>query len=315
MTVLGGYLGAGKTTLLNQILRQTAGRRVAVVVNDFGFINIDAQLIASHDGETISLTNGCICCSLVNGFQSALATLRAHEPAPELVIIEASGVSDPHKIAQWGHTPGFRLDGVIVLVDVETIRARARDKYVGKTILRQLRGADLLVMTKTDLVSDGDVTAVRDWLHRVVPAARITTATNGDVPLAVVLGLGEASASSLDLDDPADHSEHTLDCDTVSIRLDAPIPGDVFSVAVSSLPEGILRGKGFVWLAEDPEYRAIFQLVGKRWSIKPGELWADRQPGTEIVFLGLPGSIDHERLTQLFAALPAQSTDVKAGAV
>ncbi|MEX0741556.1 MAG: GTP-binding protein, partial [Phycisphaeraceae bacterium] len=156
LTVIGGYLGAGKTTLLNQLLRHNAGRRLAVVVNDFGSINIDAALIAQHDGETMSLANGCICCSLANGFLTVLTQLKDRPDPPEHIIVEASGVADPLKIAQYGHLPGFCLDGVIVLADAETVRRRSRDKYVGRTVIRQLRGADLLVLTKPDLVTDDD---------------------------------------------------------------------------------------------------------------------------------------------------------------
>src|SRR4051794_19414238 len=122
LTVIGGYLGAGKTTLLNRLLHQNEGRRFAVLVNDFGSINIDAALIASHDGETMSLTNGCICCSLANGFLTALTQLRNRAEPPEHIIVEASGVADPLKIAQYGHTPGFRLESIIVLADAETVR-------------------------------------------------------------------------------------------------------------------------------------------------------------------------------------------------
>ena len=153
LTVIGGYLGAGKTTLLNQLLRHNAGRRLAVLVNDFGSINIDAALITQHDGETMSLTNGCICCSLANGFLTALTQLKERPEPPEHIIVEASGVADPLKIGQYGHLPGFRLDGVIVLADAETVRRRARDSYVGRTVIRQLQGADVLILTKPDLVS------------------------------------------------------------------------------------------------------------------------------------------------------------------
>src|SRR6185295_18755166 len=171
LTVIGGYLGAGKTTLLNQLLRHNAGRRLAVVVNDFGSINIDAALITAHDGETMSLANGCICCTLANGFLTTLTQLKARPDPPEQIIVEASGVADTLKIGQYGHMPGFRLDGIIVLADAETVRRRSRDRYVGRTVIRQLQGADFLILTKPDLVGDADRNAVRAWLQQAAPQA------------------------------------------------------------------------------------------------------------------------------------------------
>jgi len=106
-TVIGGYLGAGKTTLLNHILRNNDGRRFALLVNDFGSINIDAALIKNQDGETINLANGCICCTLAAGFASAIYTILERDPLPDHIIVEASGVADPHKVAQYGRTPSM----------------------------------------------------------------------------------------------------------------------------------------------------------------------------------------------------------------
>lgn len=148
--VLGGYLGAGKTTLLNRILREQHRRRIAVIVNDFGAVAIDAQLIVDHDGQTISLANGCVCCTLVDGLGAALEQLRAVTPPLDLVVIEASGVADPAAIAAYGTLPGFRLDRTVVLADATTIERRLADRLVGPTVLRQLMGASMVVVTNAD---------------------------------------------------------------------------------------------------------------------------------------------------------------------
>ena len=311
VTVIGGYLGAGKTTLLNHILSQNQGKRIAVLVNDFGAINIDARLIASHDGDTINLANGCVCCSLAAGFHTVMNALLERTPPPDHVIVEASGVALPHKIGQYGHMHGFRLDGVVVLVDVETIRARARDKYVGKTVLRQLSGADLLVLTKTDLVPEEQTAAVRAWLHGVSRDARIIAASFGEIPLAVMLGIGGTDSVRDFAADRGDNEDHALDYDTTIFRLDHPIDGDAFREAITALPEGILRGKGIVWLAGEPERQSVFQLVGKRWSVKTGEPWGDRQPGTELVFIGLPGSLGDPPQARAFSDPPSSDTPVE----
>ena len=163
-TVIGGYLGAGKTTLLNNLLTQAGGLRVAVIVNDFGEVNIDASLIAGHDGDTISLANGCMCCSLSGGFAPAIAAILERAETLDAIVVEASGVAEPGKIAQYGQMFGLPLDGVLVVVDAEQIRMQALNKYVGDTVLRQLAQADLLLLNKIDLAPD--LPAVRHWLSK-----------------------------------------------------------------------------------------------------------------------------------------------------
>src|ERR1700709_656345 len=116
LTVIGGFLGAGKTTLLNQLLREGGGdRRLAVLVNDFGAINIDAELVESREGEMLTLSNGCICCGIGGDFIAALASLRDVDDPPEQVVVEASGVADPAQIAAFGDIPGYVRDAVVVV--------------------------------------------------------------------------------------------------------------------------------------------------------------------------------------------------------
>src|SRR5690606_15450359 len=152
LIVLGGFLGAGKTTLLNHMLSEAGGRRIAVMVNDFGPINVDAALIAEHDGETISLTNGCICCSIGSGLDAALMQVLERQPAPELIVIEASGVSDPGRIAQVGMSdPMLQLEAIVVMVDADQATEQLDDPLLADTIARQIDAAGLLVLNKTDL--------------------------------------------------------------------------------------------------------------------------------------------------------------------
>ena len=136
-----------------------------VLVNDFGSVNIDADLIASRDGEAISLQNGCICCSIADSVGDALDRVLAVDPPPEQIVIEASGVADPAKVAHYGQGwPGCRLDAVVVLADAETIRARARDEFVGELVVRQLAAGDVILVTKADLVSAAALEDVRSWV-------------------------------------------------------------------------------------------------------------------------------------------------------
>src|ERR1700741_1151702 len=108
-TVLGGYLGSGKTTLLNRVLQQNEGRRLAVIVNDFGSVNIDAMLIQTRTNELVALANGCVCCSISTGLAEALTVLSRRTPLPEHVIIEASGVADPIRVGYFGSAPPYHL--------------------------------------------------------------------------------------------------------------------------------------------------------------------------------------------------------------
>jgi G3E family GTPase len=307
LTVVGGYLGAGKTTLVNHLLRHNAGRRFAVLVNDFGQINVDADLIAGQEDGTIALTNGCVCCSLAGGFVVALTALREREPPPEHVIVEASGVSDPHKLAQYGHMPGYRLDGTVVVADAESVRQRAADPYIGAQVRQQLLSADLLVLNKTDLVSEPEKAAVRDWLRALVPAARIVEAAQGRVAVTLLLAGEEGDGGPQTGADGAPRGaahahEPDRDYTSWSYAGERALDGDAFRALVAALPEGVLRGKGVLFLKEDPDHRFVFQLVGKRWSVKRDAAWGDAPPRTRLVLLGLPGSLDEARLTAAFSA-------------
>lgn len=164
LTVIGGYLGAGKTTLLNEILDRRDGERVAVIVNDFGAVNIDAEIIGTSDGRTWEIANGCICCDLSDGMAAAIEGIRNAEPPVSRVYIEVSGVGQPEVVARWGSHPGFVRGGSIVCADVTSIRRDVNRKWVGETVAAQLRGADRLLLTKTDLVGPEQIGEVRRWL-------------------------------------------------------------------------------------------------------------------------------------------------------
>lgn len=194
--VLGGYLGAGKTTLLNHLLRHAQGRRIAVMVNDFGAIGIDADLIESTDGEVMSLAGGCICCSVGSDLVAALMGLAQRVPPPDLVLIETSGVALPGSVARGARlAPGIEIDAVVVLVDAETIRIRANDRHVGDTVVQQLGEADLLVLNKIDLVDEPALATTRHWLAGIALHARIIESVEARVPAELILGFaGEGEA-------------------------------------------------------------------------------------------------------------------------
>ncbi len=279
VTVLGGYLGAGKTTLLNHVLR-TSDETLAVLVNDFGDINVDAHILERRDERTLALDNGCICCSLVDGFATALETIRTLEPRPQRLLIEASGVADPRQVAAWGHGPGFRLDTTVVVADASDIRARSKDRWVGQTVQLQLQSADLIVLNKVDLVTPDDAASVTSWLNDLVPRAAIVPATNGAVPLSVLTDLPLSPSAAARLECAAPSADALFE--TWFEALPRPIDRAELDALLKGRPASIVRSKGFVDL--EPEGRNLVQAVGHRWTVTA----AEPEPGEAVeVPLGL----------------------------
>jgi len=195
VTTIGGYLGAGKTTLLNEVLSGAHGLRIAVLVNDFGAISIDEKLIVGHDGEIISLANGCACCSIASDLATALDKFVQLDIRPDHILVEASGVADPARIAKLAASPGLEPRGTIVLADSETIEARANDKFVGRLIRDQLVRTDLIVLNKMDLLDDHRIGRVRDWIGQIAPGVRYFETSHGRVPPTFLFNLACGDAT------------------------------------------------------------------------------------------------------------------------
>lgn len=277
VTVIGGYLGSGKTTLLNQMLRQSTGRRIAVLVNDFGDIGIDGDLIAAADGDTITLTNGCVCCMIGSDLMTALWSVRDRVEPPDHVVIEASGIADPAPISHHALTPGFDLDGIVVLLDAETVRRRERHPVVGRTIRRQLAAADVLVLNKIDLVSNAELDELDDWLARAAPGVPVLHARDGDVPVAALVGFSHEEFPA------AQPLRHEGDYDTVSVTLQQPVGRAVLERFLDDLPAGVMRVKGIVQLVESPDRRTIVHRVATRSTITTEGPWRDGESGRLVV--------------------------------
>jgi G3E family GTPase len=308
LTVIGGFLGAGKTTLLNQLLRDAGDRRIAVLVNDFGEINIDAALVRFRRGEMVSLTNGCICCGIGGDFIAALAGLRDLPQPPEQVVVEASGVADPGALAVYGDLPGYRQDAAIVVADAETVRERAADDLSGRQILGQLRAADLLVLNKTDLVDADALAETHAWLREIAgPSTAIIEASFGELPTAVLLGVRDGWPAATRAGNGHDGHEHDHpDFETWSWTGEAPIDGTGLVEALKALPDGILRAKGLLYLQQDGASRYVMQLVGRRWSIKADRPWKDgERRDSRLVVIGLPGSVRADELEATLQRLVA----------
>ncbi|MPZ30749.1 MAG: GTP-binding protein [Rhodospirillales bacterium] len=310
VTILGGYLGAGKTTLLNRLLADVQGVRLTVLVNDFGEVNIDASLIANRDGETISLANGCVCCSIGDNLGLTLYDLAERPDGPEHILIEASGVADPARIAGYaGCHPRLCLDGIVVLADAETVQARAGDRYVGDVVRQQLAAADLIVLSRTDLLDASATRSVRDWIEAEMPGARVQEASAMS-RLAQLLLAGGGGTMDMPSSSSSSSSSGKHDSLFAAWRLASALPldGAALRRALAALPPAVLRAKGIVSLAEAPGRRFVLQLVGRRWSLEP-EVRSDGSAlagPSEVVAIGLAGQLDMDQLEALFApTLPA----------
>ena len=294
LTVIGGYLGAGKTTLLNHLLGNNDGLRIAALVNDFGDINIDADLIEASDGETIALTNGCACCTLADGLTEAIAALRERTDDFDHIVIEASGVADPLKIGQIGAAFGFPLVGVAVVLDAELVRTQSTDKYVGDTVTRQLGGADLLIVNKSDLVAPDELESLQAWLADTVPETPRLSTQGGRVDTAFLLAsLRSSDASAVEV---GSHDSF----ESWSFRSEVPLRRSDVDAFLTALPPGVVRAKGILRLAEDTTSSYLLQRVGRRTSLLSFNAVSDRDPVvTRLVVIGVPGSIDGELFARM----------------
>ncbi|MGB1034275.1 MAG: CobW family GTP-binding protein [Paracoccaceae bacterium] len=261
VTAIGGYLGAGKTTLVNHLLRHANGQRLAVLVNEFGALPIDEDLIEAQDDTLISIAGGCVCCSYGNDLIEAMIALSHMNPMPDHILIEASGVALPGAIAATvGVLDGFQVDGIVVMTDAETIQAQAQNPYIGDTITRQLAEANLVLLNKADLVSKDKIRTIEAWLGTVAPQAAIVRACHGAVPHAVVLqGFGPDLAA-------LDSSGHTDIGAFSSAVLHVPgvVDADTVARTLADPAHGLVRAKGFV--PTSAGLRAI-QVVGRRWAV------------------------------------------------
>ena len=311
LTVIGGFLGAGKTTLLNRWLRNAGGQRLAVLVNDFGALNIDAELIAANTGEAIALSNGCVCCQIGDDLTGALIQVLQAPERFDAVVIEASGVSDPWRIAQLGRAdPGLALDGVIVLVDASAAQAQWRDALLTDTVERQLKAADLIVVNKTDLIADGERAALRAWIESVAGPVPQFETTRAELPLALLSGLALPQAAAhrhpADCDhdhahDPSHHHspDHGALFDTWSCRPAHTFDATALRAWLRHTPAGLLRLKGVLRTieADGSSGWCELQFAGRHGALRRTSAPRD---GAALVAIGLRGRLPAASLSGYF---------------
>ncbi|MGE5115608.1 MAG: CobW family GTP-binding protein [Betaproteobacteria bacterium] len=296
LTVIGGFLGAGKTTLLNHLLSQAGGRRIAVLVNDFGVLNIDAELVAASRGDTIALANGCVCCSIGDDLGRALMRVLDSPQPFDAVVIEASGVSDPWRIAQVGLAdPGLALEAVIVLVDTEAVLDQARDPLLADSLERQLRGADLIVLNKVDRVDAAQRARVHEWLAAIAGSAPRCEAVQAALPPVLLFGLTPRGHTE---DGPAHGHDHASEFESWSLRPARVLPVAALRRLLADMPAGVLRLKGLV--RTDEHGWAELQFAGRHGSLRRA-LAPPADGESALIAIGLRGALPHAALERALA--------------
>jgi G3E family GTPase len=297
LTILGGYLGAGKTTLINKLLAHMPAQneqapRFTVLVNDFGAINIDAGLIADHQGDTISLTNGCACCQLQDNVLAQLTALSEQENRPDHILIEASGAGEPARLAYLGYgSPGIRLEAVPVAVDALSLSQKLKDKFVGGLVRRQIEQADILIATKTDL-PDADLPAIRTRLESLSDAPIWDAAQGLHALIAPVPKTAYRSEPVLAA--PLSTMPSAAIFDQLSFRSDNALP-------VKGLTQLLHRYAPLLERAKGHSGSHRLQLAGHRFTLGA----ADKRPA-ELVFIALKGRCDLKALEKDLQQLAGQ---------
>jgi len=313
VTVLTGFLGAGKTTLLNHILSNQQSLRSAVLVNEFGEVGIDNELVVATSDQMVELSNGCICCSINGELQDAVHRVLERPEPLDLIVVETTGLADPLPVAMTFMAGDLRdhlrLDSIITLIDAENFSATSLDSPIARA---QVVYGDILLLNKADLVDEARLVEVEAELRAIKTDARILRASRGDVPLGLLLSVGLfesdrlAALQAQEDEHATHHHHHDHDHDhhhhhehhhhphtpelegfsSVSLAVDAPFDLRRFQHFLDiQLPESVFRAKGVLWFRES-ERRHLFHLCGKRFTIDDSD-WPEQQARhTKVVVIG-----------------------------
>ena len=317
VTVLTGYLGAGKTTLLNRILSENHGKKYAVVINEFGELGVDNDLVVDADEEVFEMNNGCICCTVRGDLIRIVSGLMKRRNL-DGIIVETTGLADPAPVAQTFFVDEdvrtrTRLDAIVTVVDAKHLLARLADSHEAQ---EQVAFADVIVLNKTDLVSPAELAEVEARLRSLNKHARIHHAQRADVPIAEVLDRGafdlnrvlEFEPDFLSGEDDHEHDEHVQ---SVSLTADRPLDRERFqdwiAMLLSTKGQDLLRTKGILDFA-GAEHRFAFQAVHM---LADGDFigpWKGGEPRqSKLVFIGR--NLSRPELRRGFEACRATSED------
>ena len=326
VTVLTGYLGAGKTTLLNRILSEPHGKKYAVIVNEFGEIGIDNDLVVGADEEVFEMNNGCICCTVRGDLVRILAGLMRRKGKFDAVIVETTGLADPAPVAQTFFVDEnvgrkTRLDAVVTVADAKWLSERLKDAPEAKN---QIAFADVILLNKTDLVSADELRDVEGRIRAINPYAKLHRTERAQIPLAEVLDrqafnldrILDIEPAFLEAEDEHEHHHvhghdhhhdhdhhhhhahgnkglkhyHDEEMQSVSLKCDKPLNPDKFFPWVQNLVQtegpNILRSKGILSFKDDDE-RFVFQGVHMILDGDHQRPWAKGEKrDSRIVFIG-----------------------------
>jgi len=331
VTIITGFLGAGKTTLVRNLLEQAAGRRLAVIVNEFGEQGVDGETLKScgiegcAEVDIVELSNGCLCCTVADDFVPTIEALLARPQPPEHILIETSGLALPKPLLKAFGWPSVRsrltVDGVIAVIDGPAVAAgrfaddpaavaaqRAldpsldHDNPLAEVYEDQLSAADLVILNKTDLLSPGEIAEVSRQIAAHLPrAVKVTPAREGKADLAALLGLGAGAENDLDArpshHDGADDHEHD-DFESFLVKIPEITDPEAFALRLKSVVEAhdILRVKGFLAIGGKP-MRLALQGVGPRFRQQFDRPWtADEARAGHLVVIGQTG-LDRAAIT------------------
>ncbi|MGY3395882.1 G3E family GTPase [Bradyrhizobium sp. USDA 3311] len=289
-----GFLGAGKTTVVNHLLAHAVGRRIAAVVNDFGPINIDAELIAGASDGVVSLANGCICCSLEGDLLRTLSTLLRRDPKPEYIVIETSGVADPSDIVRNLMDPVILreapLETVLCVMDAGTPPSALDDALVRA----QLRVADIVALSKLDLADEGAGARMREAIRALRVPAVVVDAQHGEIPAALLFPAAIDRAPATREPGPRRPAEERFE--TLSWTSDHPISLLRLQQAIGRLAPKLARAKGLFETVEQPGRLTVFQFAAGRATLAPGEAPTPGVPRSRIVFIAGLGVLSKAEL-------------------
>jgi|ETNmetMinimDraft_25_1059894.scaffolds.fasta_scaffold10298_2 G3E family GTPase len=340
VTILTGFLGAGKTTLLNHILSNQSGLKTAVLVNEFGEIGIDNDLIVTTGEDMIELNNGCICCSINGELLEAVDRILKRPEPIDYLVVETTGLADPLPVAMTFLGSELRdltrLDSIITLIDAENFDDQLLESDVGRS---QVIYGDILLLNKTDLVPEERLEKVESKLRELKQNPRILRSVKGNVPLALLLSVGLFETDRVKPADTAEHEDHG-NCDhehghcthnhseghdhhghhhhdhhdenpdqlaiegftSLSFSSDGPFALRKFQNFLDNqLPDEVFRAKGILWFNES-ERRHIFHLAGKRFSIDDSDWPGERK--NQLVLIGR--QLDHATLRRQLQACVAK---------
>ena len=324
-TVITGFLGAGKTTMVRHILQHAGGRRIALIINEFGDLGVDGEVlrgcgVACADEDVIELTNGCICCTVADDFVPTMEQLLARKDRPDHIVIETSGLALPQPLVAAFNWPGIKervtVDGVVAVVDGPALAEgrfahdhaaldaqRAADEGLDhespleELFEDQLRAADLVVLNKVDLLEQGQSEDLRNDIGReMVAPPRVVTARHGALPVEVLLGVGAATENEIanrkshhELHHEGEEHDHDHDDFHSFVVETGPVPDpERFVADLHAVIErhDVLRLKGFLDVPGKP-MRLVVQAVGRRVSHAYDRLWQPGERSTRLVVIGL----------------------------